>query len=84
MNRVRSSSFPNTVYGVIYQSGQFGPASSGRLATVIANGLTSSSCYEAAAYVLAGNLPYPTYLYFRSASVEMDIETTVIGGNQFF
>lgn len=32
MNRVRSSYFPNTVSGVIYQSGQFSPVASGRYA----------------------------------------------------
>ncbi len=32
MNRVRSSYFPNTVSGVIYQGGQFSPVASGRLA----------------------------------------------------
>jgi len=35
MNRVASSSFPNTVVGVIYQSGQFSPVASGRFATVV-------------------------------------------------
>ena len=84
MNRVRSSSFPDTVSGVIYQSGQFPPATSGRLAAVIANDLTTDSCYEAAAYVLAGNLPYPDFLYFCSASVSLSISTTVIGDNQFY
>ena len=84
MNRVNSSSFPNTISGVIYQSGQFGPASSGRLATVLANGLASSSCYEAASYVLAGNLTYPSYLYFCSASYDLSVETTVIGNHQFY
>ena len=85
MNRVRSSSFPNTVSGVIYQSGQFSPVASGRLATVLANDMVSDSCYEAAAYVLAGNLPYPDFLYFRSASSDLSgITTTVIGNQQFF
>lgn len=84
VNRVRSSSYPNTISGVIYQSGQFSPASSGRLATVLANGLASESCYTAAAYVLAGNLPYPNFLSFCSASVSLSISTTVIGNHQFY
>lgn len=84
MNRVRSSSFPNTVSGVIYQSGQFTPVTSGRLATTIANNLTSDSCYEAAEYVLAGNLPYSEFLYFCSASIDLGISTTVIGNHQFY
>ncbi len=32
LNRVKSSYFPNTISGVIYQSGQFSPVASGRLA----------------------------------------------------
>ncbi len=85
MNRVRSSAFPNTVSGVIYQSNQFSPVASGRLATVLANGLTTDSCRQAAAYVLAGNLPYPNFLYFRSASVTLEgVSVTWIGNQQFF
>lgn len=84
INRVRSSSYPNTVSGVIYQSSQFSPVASGRLATVLANNMTSDSCYEAAAYVLAGNLPYPSFLCFCSASIDLGISTTVIGNHQFY
>ena len=36
LNRVASSHFPNSVVGVIYQSGQFSPVASGRFATVLA------------------------------------------------
>ena len=85
MNRVRSASFPNSVSGVIYQSGQFTPASSGRLATVLANNLTTNSCRSAAASVLAGNIPYPNYLYFRSARVSLPgVAVTWIGNQQFY
>ena len=54
MNRVESSRFPNSISGVIYQSGQFTPARSGKLARVLSNGKISSSCYQAAAEALAG------------------------------
>lgn len=84
MNRVRSSYYPNTVSGVIYQSNQFSPVASGRLATTLANGLATESCYEAASYVLAGNLPYPDFLCFCSASMDLGFETTVIGNHQFY
>lgn len=84
MNRVRSSSFPNTVSGVIYQSGQFSPVASGRLATVLGNGLTTDSCRNAASTVLAGNLPYPDFLYFRSARVTLSFPVTWIGNQQFY
>lgn len=84
MNRVRSPKFPSTVSGVIYQSGQFSPVASGRLATVLGNGLTTDSCRQAAATVLAGNLPYPNFLYFRSARVALSIPVTWIGNQQFY
>ena len=54
MNRVKSGSFPNSISGVIYQSGQFTPASSGKLARVLSSGNISSSCYQAAAEALSG------------------------------
>lgn len=38
VNRVRSGGFANSIYGVIYQRGQFGPASSGRLEARLASG----------------------------------------------
>ncbi len=50
-NRVRSSRYPNTVTGVIYQSGQFSTAS--RVASVISSGV-SSSCLQAAQQALNG------------------------------
>lgn len=84
MNRVRSSAFPNTVSGVIYQSGQFSPVASGRLATVLANNLTTDSCRSAASTVLAGNLAYPDFLYFRSARVSLPFPVTWIGNQQFY
>lgn len=54
MNRVRSSSYPNTLYGVLYQKGQFPPATSGKVARVIAQGKANESCYKAARAALAG------------------------------
>ena len=46
MHRVYSDSFPNNIYDVIYQSGQFTPAYSGVLANAMANGclLYTSRC----------------------------------------
>ena len=54
MNRVQHKNYPNTLYGVIYQKGQFGPARSGKLARVIAQGKANASCYKAAKAALAG------------------------------
>ena len=58
MNRVRSGSFPNDIYSVLYQSGQFTPASSGSLnkgLSMYDNGTLPQSCIDAASYALAGN-----------------------------
>ena len=46
MNRVYSSSFPNSISEVIYQSGQFTPAYSGALSSALASGVPST-CYQA-------------------------------------
>lgn len=54
VNRMHSSRFPNTLSGVIYQRGQFTPASSGKLERVIRQGRANSSCYSAAAEALNG------------------------------
>lgn len=61
MNRVRSSSYPNTVKGVIYQKSQFGPASSGLLKKAMqdykAGGFTTKEkkqCIRAAKQALNG------------------------------
>ena len=58
MNRVRSDNFPNDIYSVLYQSGQFTPASSGSLnkgLSMYDNGTLPQSCIDAANYALAGN-----------------------------
>lgn len=80
MNRVASSSFPNTVVGVIYQSGQFSPVASGRFATVLAKGAGSSSV-KAAKEILAGKRTIDA-LYFRRNNGL--IEGTVIGNHVFY
>ena len=70
LNRVASSSFPNTIMGVIYQSGQFSPVASGRMAARLAAG-ANSECYQAAREVLGGNITVP-YLYFRRDNGTID------------
>ena len=67
LNRVRSGSFPNDIAGVIYQSGQFSPVSSGKFQSVLSRG-ARSDCYEAAAAALAGENPIGNCLYFNSGS----------------
>ena len=80
MNRVRSSHFPNTVAGVIYQGGQFSPVASGRFASVLASG-ANASCTQAAQEVLGGNITN-SCLYFRRN--DGSIPGTVIGNHVFY
>ena len=54
MNRVQSGSFPNSISGVIYQSGQFSPVASGKLSRVLNSGKIGNSCYRAAKEALRG------------------------------
>lgn len=80
MNRVASSSFANSISGVIYESGQFTPAGSGWLDSVIANGAIPSDCYEAADAALAGENPVGDALYFNGGSGK----GIQIGDHQFY
>lgn len=80
LNRVKSSYFPNTISGVIYQSGQFSPVASGRLAYRLETGV-NSTCLQAAQEVLNGNITL-NCLYFRTNNGI--IEGTVIGNHVFY
>lgn len=53
MNRIKSSKFPNTVSGVIYQKNQFAPVTDGHLALILERG-PNQTCYKAAKQVLEG------------------------------
>ena len=64
MNRVRSSAYPNSIEGVIYQSGQFGPASTGWLDRVRSTRGYTASAMQAANDALAGANPIGGCLYF--------------------
>ena len=68
LNRVRSGSFPNSIRGVIYQAGQFGPAITGKLDRVLASGNIPAECYQAAADALAGYNPIGDALYFGNGN----------------
>lgn len=80
MNRVASSSFPNSVSGVIYQSGQFSPVTSGRFAYALGAGL-GSSCRSAAQAVLSGTRTV-NCLYFMVNTGTID--GIVIGDHVFY
>ena len=68
MNRVKSSSFPNTIAEVLNSPGQFTPSSSGTLQAAINAGV-NETCYAAASDALNGASPVPgTPLYFNTHS----------------
>ncbi|MCC8028906.1 MAG: cell wall hydrolase [Lachnospiraceae bacterium] len=80
MNRVKSGSFPNSISGVIYQSGQFTPASNGRLSQVLSSGGITSSCYSAAQAAISGDDNTGGATYFHAGSGN----GTVIGNQVFY
>ena len=81
VNRVKSASYPNTVSDVIFASGQFTPAGSGKVARVIANGTISSSCMQAASEALSGVTNVGSATHFRRAGGRDGI---VIGNHVFW
>ena len=84
LNRVRSSSFPNTISGVIYQSGAFSCVSNGSI-----NNTPDSSCIRAALEAMNGWDPTGGCLYYYNPKQTSDkwIRTrtvkTVIGNHSF-
>lgn len=83
MNRVLSSVYPDTVVGVIYQSGQFSPVASGRLALALAEGRANASCYQAADEVMSGTTNVGNCVYFRTP-IEGVTPKYTIGGHIFY
>ena len=81
MNRVMSGAFPNTITGVIYQSGQFEPVSSGRFAIVLSQG-ANAECYKAARAAMSGENNIGECLFFRT--IVPGIKGTIIGHHVFY
>lgn len=80
LNRVKSSYFPNTISGVIYQSGQFSPVASGRLAYRLEAGV-NSECLQAAQEVLNGKITVNCLYFRRNNGI---IPGVVIGNHVFY
>lgn len=78
MNRVRSAVYPNSIAEVVYQAGQFGPAMSGWLDSVLASGGYTPTAMQAAADALAGSNPIGDCLYFGCGNYGIQI------GDHFF
>lgn len=83
INRVLSSVYPDTVTGVIYQSGQFSPVASGRLALALGENRATANCYRAADEVMAGTTVVSNCVYFRTPVDGISPRYT-IGGHIFY
>ena len=81
VNRMNHSSYPNTLRGVIMQSGQFPPAHNGLVDKKLERGV-KDSCMQVAQEALAGKNNVGSCLSFRSAS--SGHAGTIIGDNVFF
>ena len=81
LNRVRSSAYPNTIQGVIYASGQFTPAMSGKVDQVLESGKINASCIEAAKEALSGKSNVGTLTHFRRNNGRAGL---VIGNHVFY
>ncbi len=81
MNRVRSSGYPNSVSSVIFASGQFTPAISGKVMKAY-NGNVKSSCLQAASEAMAGVSNVGGATHFKR--VGLHDGGTVIGNHIFW
>ena len=81
MNRVRSKAYPDTIHGVIYASGQFTPAMSGKVNRVLESGKIYESCIQAAEEALAGTSNVGDLTHFRRVNGR---EGLVIGNHVFY
>lgn len=82
INRVRSSVFPNTVTGVLYQRSQFSPVKSGRFALALAENRATASCYRAAEEAMSGYSNVGDRIGFRTPIP--GLTGIRIGGHIFF
>lgn len=81
VNRMKSRYYPNTLRGVMCQSGQFPPATNGLVDAKIKRGI-KDSCLQVAKDALAGKNNVGDCLSFRAAS--SGHAGKVIGSNVFF
>ena len=80
MNRVRSAAYPNSIHGVIYASGQFSPAMSGKVNRVLESGKIYPSCIQAAEEALSGVSNVGDLTHFR----RNDGRDGIVIGNHVF
>ena len=80
MNRLRTGRYSN-IYSVIYAKGQFGPAASGKVASIYANG-PKASCLQAAQDAMNGVSYIGTATKFRN--VRSGAQGIVVGNHVFW
>lgn len=80
MNRVRSGAYPDTVAGVIYASGQFTPALSGKVEAQLSKGIPDS-CMRAAHEAISGITNIGGATHFRRYTGQ---DGVVIGAHVFW
>lgn len=80
MNRVKSGAYPNTIHSVIYASGQFTPAMTGKVARVY-EGTVPDLCMQAAQAAINGETTVGDATHFRRAGKR---EGYVLGDHVFW
>ena len=80
MNRVKSGAYPNTIHSVIYASGQFTPAMTGKVARVY-EGNVPDLCLQAAQAAINGETTVGDATHFRRAGKR---EGYVLGDHVFW
>lgn len=80
MNRVKCEAYPDTIAGVIYASGQFSPAKTGKVERLALNGV-KESCLQAARAAMAGETTVGSAMHFRRAGKR---EGIIIGDHVFW
>ncbi|MBO4678710.1 MAG: cell wall hydrolase [Lachnospiraceae bacterium] len=81
MNRVRSGAYPNTVYDVVFASGQFSPVKTGSFQRAYENGSANDSSYKAAQEVLDGYTNVGDMTHFRRKG---NRDGYIIGNHVFY
>lgn len=81
MNRVKSGAYPNTIHSVIYASGQFTPAMTGKVARVYEANSVPGACMQAAQAAINGETTVGGATHFRRAGKR---EGYVLGDHVFW
>ena len=81
MNRVRSGAYPNTVYDVVFASGQFSPVKTGSFQRAYENSSANESSYKAAQEVLDGYTNVGDMTHFRRKG---NRDGYIIGNHVFY